>query len=354
MQAEDKKEVLLVLSPGFPANEGDTTCLPAQQSLILSINKAYPSLHVIIFAFEYPHTTESYSWFGNEVIPLGGQNRGGLARLMRWIKAWRRLLELKNKYRLMGLLSFWLGQCGLVGKYFGQCYQLAHFTWILGQDAREGNRYVRWIRPKENSLIAISDFLTKQMFRHYGLLPEHIIPNGIDPLLFEPFTGRKDIDVIGVGSLIPLKQYTIFIEVIQAIKKDFPSLKVLLCGEGAERENLTALIRQYDLERTISITGEKTHPEVLQLLQRSKIMLHPSSYEGFSGACLEALYAGAHVISFQQPMDGWIRHWHIAENTASMKVITRELLLSEALDHTPVLPYTMLDTAKNMIHLFTR
>lgn len=354
MHPEDNKTTLLVLSPGFPANEADSTCLPAQQSLILSLNTHFPEVKVIILAFEYPHTSQPYTWFGNEVIPFNGRNQGGAARWLRWIRIWIELTRLKRKHRIKGLLSFWLGQCSLIGNYFGRRYRLKQYTWILGQDARVGNRYLKWIHPHADSLIAMSDFLSNQLYKQYAVKPAYTIPNGIDPGLFPTLPVNRDIDIIGVGSLIPLKQYAIFIEVVSALKQTIPRLKVYLCGEGTERNRLHSLIQKQGLEDTISLTGEKTHTEVLQLMLRSKLMLHPSSYEGFSGACLEALYAGAHVISFQQPMNGWIRHWHIAEDTASMKEITQQLLSADDLPHNPVLPYTMEDTAKAFMELYSR
>ncbi len=352
MYSEDNRKMLVVLSPGFPANEMDTTCLPAQQSLIRSINKTHPNLKVMILAFEYPHTHKPYTWCGNDVIPFNGKNKGGVSRLIRWCKVWQQLRLLNKEYEIIGLLSFWLGQCALLGKYFGKFNNLKNLTWVLGQDARTNNQYVTWIKPENNSLIAMSDALSDQLLRNYAVSPAHIIPNGIDIALFQPFEGNRDIDLIGVGSLIPLKQYEIFIEIVKELKKEIHTLTVFLCGEGPERSRLEDLIRKYRLGNTIILTGEKTHQEVLQLLQRSKLLLHPSSYEGFSGACLEALYAGAHVVSFQQPMKGWIRHWHIAENTASMIDISRSILLSNEIDYKPVLPYTMEETARSVMQLF--
>jgi len=40
------------------------------------------------------------------------------------------------------------------------------------------------------------------------------------------------------------------------------------------------------------------HPELLEWMQRGKVFLHPSSYEGFGIVCIEALCSGAEVISF--------------------------------------------------------
>ena len=135
-----------------------------------------------------------------------------------------------------------------------------------------------------------------------------------------------------------------------------PYIKAVLCGKGTERHRLELMIADAGLQYSILLMGEKPHNEVLQLMQRSKIFLHPSSYEGFSGACLEALYAGAHVISFCNPKrcSGIKKHWHIAEDTESMTGLILELLQSPDTDYTPVLPYTMKETARAVMELFIR
>ena len=78
------------------------------------------------------------------------------------------------------------------------------------------------------------------------------------------------------------------------------------------------MITKSGLEKNILLTGELPYPDTLQLMQRAKVFLHPSSYEGFSGVCLEALYAAAHVISFCKPMKQDIAQWHIVQSREEM------------------------------------
>ena len=87
-------------------------------------------------------------------------------------------------------------------------------------------------------------------------------------------------------------------------------------------------------------------------MQRSKILLHPSSYEGFSGVCLEALYAGAHVISFCNPKNAWVRHWHIATGLDDMTAIAAALLSAESTVYRPVMVNDMNDSATAFMQLF--
>lgn len=346
------QQVLIILSPGFPANENDTACLPAQQSLVRCINKEFPFLKIIILSFQYPYTNQEYEWYGNRVVPFNGQNRKRLFRWLLWRRVWKKLNTIHEEHEPVGILSFWLDECALLGDRFAKKKSMLHFTWLLGQDAREGNRYVKMIRPSASSLIAISDRLSKTFFNNYGIRPSHIITNGIDTSLYKKDIPIKTIDILGVGSLIALKQFDLFIETVALIQKQYPAVTAMICGKGPEKEKLEKLIEEKGLIKNIHLTGELSHEEVLKKMQCSKILLHNSSYEGFSGVCLEALYAGAHVISFFNAQDAWIRHWHIVNDIHAMAEKALLLLNDPATEYAPVLPYEMKDTAKQMMRLF--
>ena len=309
---------LVILSPGFPKNEADTTCLTSQQNFVKALNKNFPSLKIIILSFQYPFSTSTYQWYGNTVIPFNGMKPGIVASLILWRRLWHTLHELKKENNIAGLFSFWAGECALIGKYFGKWNNLKHFNWIMGQDAKKGNKYIALIRPQSHELIAMSDFLSQEFYKNYGLRPSHIIPNAIDSSSFHGGTTERDITILGVGSLIPLKQYDVFIRIVKEITKEMPATNAILCGKGPEEIPLQKLIVHHQLQDNLLLTGEKPHAETLQLMQRTKIFLHTSNYEGFSTVCLEALYAGCHVISFIKPMQHDIDHWHIVQTKEEM------------------------------------
>ncbi|HLY70628.1 MAG TPA: glycosyltransferase family 4 protein, partial [Puia sp.] len=285
----ENQKTLIILSPGFPGNEQDSSCLPAQQSFVKSLNTIFPDLRVIILAFEYPFVRSEYDWFGNVIIPFAGRNRRKLFRLFMWQRIWRRLKKINNQANIIGLLSFWCTETALIGKLFSKKFHLTHYCWILGQDARMGNKMIRLINPRPAELVAMSDSLADEFYANYQIRPQHIIPNGINPAIFSKNESERDIDISAAGSLIPLKRYDLLVDVIAEIIKSLPSLNAILCGKGEEEKKLKLLIEKSGLEKNITLTGEISHAEVLQIMQRSKIFLHTSSYEGFSGACLEAL-----------------------------------------------------------------
>jgi glycosyltransferase involved in cell wall biosynthesis len=346
------RKTLVILSPGFPASEEDSTCLPAQQLFVRSVNRLFPDLRIVIFSFEYPFLRSTYLWHNNYIMAFGGRNRKKLLRLQVWLKVWHQLKLLNRRENIIGLLSFWCTETAFIGRSFARKNKLKHFCWILGQDARKGNRLIKFINPQPEELIAMSDAIATEFFSNYRIYPLHMIPNGIDPGIF-PEACEKHIDISGAGSLIPLKRYDLFVKVFNKINKAMPFTKAILCGKGGEESTLKSLIEDLNLQNNIKMTGEVPHAEVLKIMQESKIFLHTSSYEGFSSACLEALCAGAHVISFSYPLKEKIDHWHIVHSENEMVLKATELLSNPSTPYTPVFPLTMVNSAAQMMNLFS-
>jgi glycosyltransferase involved in cell wall biosynthesis len=346
------ERTLVILTPGFPENEADTTCLPMQQSFVRTLKEIYPQLKIIIFSFQYPYHQKKYTWFGIPVIPFGGRNKGGFSKLLLRKKINATLKEFNSTNKITGLLSFWYNECALIGKQFADKYGIKHFCWILGQDARKENKYPKQIRPNADELIALSDFIQDEFEKNHSIRPKFVIPPGIDPTLFGNYSKKKDIDILAAGSLIPLKQYDIFLELIAEIKKTIPGIKSVLIGAGPEKDKLQSLIVKLKLQANITLTRELPHTEVLRLMQRAKVFLHPSSYEGFGVVCLEALYGGASVISLVKPMYKDIKNWYMVRTKEEMKQKALETLQDRNTGHTPSVPFLMSDCMKAIIKLF--
>ena len=352
MQAPKPNSTLVILTPGFPENEAESVMIPTKQVFIRELNRLYPSLNIIILSFRLPLSTASYNWYQNTVIPFGDTKKGKATTLIKWIRVWKRLNQLTSQHKIIGIISFWCGECALVGKYFGWYKNIKHYSWISGQDARESNRLVKLIRPRAEELVAMSDFLVGEFYRNHKIRPKHLIPNGIDPSCFGMASNKRTIDVLGAGSLSTQKHYDVFIDIIAELTRYLPAINSKICGEGEEEERLKLLIERKQLQKNVALLGTTGHRETLKLMQCAKVFIHTSSYEGFGAVCIEALHAGAHVISFCKPMEKEIEHWHFVKSKAEMVQKTLELLRSPDTDYTPVTPYLMKDSARSFINLF--
>lgn len=345
-------KTLIILSSGFPKDEADSTCLPFPQLFVKKLKELNPSLNIIVLAFQYPFTSEEYMWHNVRVVPFNGKEKGKLNRLLVWLKVFRKLTLISKENKITGILNLWMGECALVGKYAAKKFNVKSFTWLMGQDAKKGNRYVTLTRPKPGNLIALSDFLAEEFHRNYRIMPLHIIPPAVDTAAFSATVHERNIDIIGVGSLIPLKQFDIFIRIIAKTVEKFPVVNAVICGEGPEKEKLSALIEKAGMQNNIRLVGEKDHKEILQLMQLSKILLHTSAYEGFATVYSEALYAGAHVVCFCKPMNNVFKHQHVVISEAAMVGEVENILADPVLDNSPVLAFSIEATCKSILSLY--
>ncbi len=349
---KNNQRVLVILTPGFPEDESDTSCLPFIQSLLRTINKDFPLIKIIVLSFQYPFSSKEYLWNNNSVISFGGKNKGKLLRRSLWFRIWRKLKKIKDENNLIGLFSLWFGECAFIGNHFGDKYGITHRCWIAGQDARKDNKFVKKINADSEELVAISDFIADEFFRNHLIKPLHVIPNGIEKELFQNNSYERTIGVLGAGSLIPLKRYDLFINCIAELRKTIPDIYSVIAGKGSEDFFLQNKITELKLKSNIFLTGEMAHKSLLLLMQQTKVFLHPSSYEGFSMVCLEALYAGCHVISFCKPMNKNFESWHIVKTEEEMVKKVFEILENTETQYTPVMPYSINETGKAIVQLF--
>jgi glycosyltransferase involved in cell wall biosynthesis len=349
----EKTETLIVLTPAFPPNEsaGQSPWVPAVQNFVKAINRSFPELEVIVFAFRFPDTIVEYSWHGNKVIPFGGALRGKLSTIRVWISVWGKLVELKNRRKVVGSISFWCTECCLIGSYFKKVYSINHLCWISGQDAKKENKFVKLIKPKTTELVAMSDFLADEFFKNHGKRPAYVVPNGVDLELVPTGHSERTIDILAAGSLIPLKRYNILLDVISELKPHFPTIKVCICGNGPEELNLKTKIEKQGLGENIQLLGLLPHQDVIKLLKKSKLLAHPSEYEGFSNVCLESLACGTPVVSFTKAMNEDIPNWHIVSSPAEMKNKIEYLLMNETFLNFPVFDFDINLSAGKLMNL---
>ena len=201
--------------------------------------------------------------------------------------------------------------------------------------------FVKWVQKYAPSGIKLINYDSMK-----------VIKVGIDASLFAEAPKKREIDILGAGSLIPLKQYGVFIETISSIKEFIPGIRAVICGKGPELEKLQETVISSNLNENIVFAGELPHNEVLRLMQLAKVFLHPSAYEGFGAVLSEALYAGAHVVSFCKPMSKMARHHYVVRTREEMDAKVLAILKNKRLEHDPVLMCPIQQVAKNMISLF--
>jgi glycosyltransferase involved in cell wall biosynthesis len=164
----------------------------------------------------------------------------------------------------------------------------------MGQDAKKGNWYANILPLKKMKIISLSENHQQIFLKNYHTETD-CITFGISREE-EIKTPKKNIDIIGIGSLIPIKNYSLFIDVIFEIKKKQP-IKAIIIGEGVEHELLNEKIKALKLENEIELKGRQDHSQVMSYLAQSKVLLHTSYFEGAGFIFSEAFLQKTMVVS---------------------------------------------------------
>lgn len=344
--------MLIILTPGFPTDEQEDTCLPPVQQFLLSVLEFRPAHDITVVTMQYPFTRKPYHWHGIRVYPAGGANSKGWSRIATWLRTWRLLNECRKNKQVEGILGLWLTEASLIAQYYGMFHGIRRIFWMQGQDAKKENRYVRLVRPKPQQVLAISEFNSGELERNHGLRAFAIAENGIRPGAFPALNiDKRDIDIFAAGSLIPLKNYELLLEVVALLVPYRPDIRVLHAGEGPLAESLKDKARLLGLGQNIIFAGKTSHAEVLELMNRSRIFVHTSTYEGSSTVIAEALYSGCQVVSTIALNQKKISQLHLCGTPEKMADTILDLLQQEGLPER-VTNHSMHDTAGFILDLF--
>lgn len=105
--------------------------------------------------------------------------------------------------------------------------------------------------------------------------------------------------IIAVGSLSEQKGFDILLQAFATIRHRHPDWRVLVLGEGPERQRLEKLREDLDLSGIVELPGRTR--EVQKALRRASLFVMPSRYEGFPMALCEAMAIGLPVVCTRWP-----------------------------------------------------
>jgi glycosyltransferase involved in cell wall biosynthesis len=164
------------------------------------------------------------------------------------------------------------------------------------------NHLDRMALKKFNALAAVSDAVAQRLLA-FGVPSEKIktIANGIDVAAFErahplPLLKAEGSTVVGVVARLDLqKGFEYLLRAARELCKTFPDLKIVIAGEGPDRNRIEEMIQQYGLQSSVVLAGQQSNmPAVYAAMD---IFVLPSLNEGLPMTVLEAMAASKPVIA---------------------------------------------------------
>lgn len=104
--------------------------------------------------------------------------------------------------------------------------------------------------------------------------------------------------ILNIGRLSQQKDQATLIQAFSIVRKKI-ACRLLILGEGNEREKLTQLIKQLHLENDILMPGFVSNPYAY--ITRANLFVLSSTHEGLPGVLIEALACGTSIVSTNCP-----------------------------------------------------
>ena len=133
----------------------------------------------------------------------------------------------------------------------------------------------------------------------------HVVENGVDLDYLRSMRRDEarrecaldpDAPIFGVfGRLAPEKGQMTAIRALSILLEDHPRARLLVVGDGGDREELGAFVKELGIGRSVTFLGFR--PDVRQLMSACDAVLVPSAREGFSLASVEAMALQRPVIA---------------------------------------------------------
>lgn len=107
---------------------------------------------------------------------------------------------------------------------------------------------------------------------------------------------RRRKEIVAVGRLAPVKNYTCLVEAWSRIASAHPEWCVKIYGTGPQRRELSALVAKHGLEDSVQLMGHESN--IKEAYVGAAIFCHPALHEGFGLSVAEALACGLPVVAF--------------------------------------------------------
>jgi glycosyltransferase involved in cell wall biosynthesis len=154
----------------------------------------------------------------------------------------------------------------------------------------------RWPRTQIFNSFASAE-KAKRSIRLFVPQNIHVVRNGLHLEQYQkvPFRLEKTAQIVGIGSLLAIKQWGRLIRAAAALRRLGHDLTVEIAGGGPMRAALEEEARKLGVDDRVRLVGHTN--DIPGLLASSTFLAHTSDYEGCPNSVIEAMAAGRAVVA---------------------------------------------------------
>ena len=308
MQTPSKKKVLFVI---------DTLQLGGAEQSLVENTKRFKNIEPVVC---HPYVGDTlkarFEEAGIRVYSLDIKKSYG------FVEGYRKLSEVV-KIEKPDLLVAYLTRSEVITRLVGKFHKIPVIgTFVNDLYCKSYNQHLSWsakqvvwffkLVNRFTSKICVGFVSNSQSIKdanakHLHISPEKItvINRGRDSYKFQ----KKDFDngqngairFINVSRLFPVKGQRDLILGFKKFLDKAPGSSLYIVGDCPLRNELTSLIEQNNLQNNVFLLGARN--DVPSLISQYDCFVFPSLVEGFSGAVVEAMFAGLPVLASDIPQN---------------------------------------------------
>lgn len=204
-----------------------------------------------------PQVCIGISFMPHSVLAKAGQLVTG-AKFVTWLIGTDMYVNLANKW--------W-------GRLFKRAISSADCTMTMGSGSNKKLVTMGW--PSRNLVVGKNDY---------------------DFSGYREESAEKEWDIIYTGRLDrEHKRVELLLHAISEVRMSLPSVRCAIVGEGPDRRRLEDICRSLELESRVAFLGHR--PDIPELLNKSRILVMTSAWEGLPASIVEAFAVGLPVVS---------------------------------------------------------
>lgn len=163
-----------------------------------------------------------------------------------------------------------------------------------------------WLYAYADLTVTVSHGAARNLARRSGLaeatirvIYNPVVPDNLPELMHATvshpwLTDNAGPVIMGMGRLIPEKDFATLIRALPLVRRERPG-RLLIFGEGPERQRLCDLIARLDLQNFAQLPGFVANP--FACMSKAAVVAVASRFESFCNVLAEAIACGTPVVS---------------------------------------------------------
>jgi 1,4-alpha-glucan branching enzyme len=153
-----------------------------------------------------------------------------------------------------------------------------------------------------DKVIAVSYATAEEAVRFFHLPRNRVIAihNGVNlPNLLNSYAKKENKEqiILAIGRLCWSKGHKYLVDAMPAVLSEFPSARLLLVGDGNQRSALQLQAKKLGIKNAVGFLGRVSAEKLRLLYCDADVFVHPSLYDPFPIAVLEAMSMGKSVVA---------------------------------------------------------